>query len=111
MAADLGKTSKAMILRNHGLLALGETVREAFEVMYYLDAACQIQVDACAGGMHNVHLMSEQAAKTASTQFKRGPSGRAQGLAGATADAGQKGFATRISSTVSIAAKRKAKTV
>ena len=39
--------------------------------MYYLDAACQIQVDACAGGMHNVHLMSEQAAKTASTQFKR----------------------------------------
>ena len=60
-----------MVLRNHGLLALGETVREAFEVMYYLDAACQIQVDACAGGMQNVHLMSEQAAKTASTQFKR----------------------------------------
>ncbi len=71
MAADLGSTSKAMILRNHGLLALGETVREAFEVMYYLDTACQIQVDACAGGMHNVHLMSEEAAKTASTQFKR----------------------------------------
>jgi ribulose-5-phosphate 4-epimerase/fuculose-1-phosphate aldolase len=71
MARDLGKVSKAMILRNHGLLALGETVREAFEVMYYLDAACQIQVDACAGGMHNVQLMSEQAAKTASDQFKR----------------------------------------
>jgi ribulose-5-phosphate 4-epimerase/fuculose-1-phosphate aldolase len=71
MAADLGKTSKAMILRNHGLLALGETVRAAFEVMYYLDAACQIQIDACAGGMHNVHLMSDQAANTASTQFKR----------------------------------------
>jgi ribulose-5-phosphate 4-epimerase/fuculose-1-phosphate aldolase len=71
MAADLGKTSKAMILRNHGLLALGETVREAFEVMYYLDAACQIQVDACAGGMHNVNIMSEQAAKTASEQFRR----------------------------------------
>jgi ribulose-5-phosphate 4-epimerase/fuculose-1-phosphate aldolase len=71
MAAHLGKKSKAMILRNHGLLALGETVREAFEVMYYLDAACQIQIDACAGGAHNVHLMSEQAAKTASEQFKR----------------------------------------
>jgi ribulose-5-phosphate 4-epimerase/fuculose-1-phosphate aldolase len=71
MAADLGKTSKAMILRNHGLLALGDTVRDAFEVMYYLDAACQIQVDACAGGMHNVHLMSEQAAATATKQFKR----------------------------------------
>ena len=33
MARDLGKTSKAMILRNHGVLALGETVREAFEIM------------------------------------------------------------------------------
>ena len=32
MARDLGPSSKAMILRNHGLLALGETVREAFEV-------------------------------------------------------------------------------
>src|SRR5688572_18770076 len=32
MARDLGSKSKAMILRNHGLLALGETVREAFEM-------------------------------------------------------------------------------
>ena len=71
MAADLGKTSKAMILRNHGLLALGETVREAFEIMYYLDCACQIQIDACAGGLHNVQLMSEQAAGTANEQFHR----------------------------------------
>jgi ribulose-5-phosphate 4-epimerase/fuculose-1-phosphate aldolase len=71
MAADLGKKSKAMILRNHGLLALGETVREAFEVMYYLDAACQIQIDAMAGGLHNVHIMSDDAAKTAYSQFHR----------------------------------------
>jgi ribulose-5-phosphate 4-epimerase/fuculose-1-phosphate aldolase len=71
MAAHLGKKSKAMILRNHGLLALGETVREAFEVMYYLDAACQIQIDALAGGLHNVNIMSEQAAKTAYSQFHR----------------------------------------
>ena len=71
MAADLGKTSKAMILRNHGLLALGETVREAFEIMYYLDCACQIQVDACAGGLDNVQIMSEQAAKVSTEQFNR----------------------------------------
>ena len=63
MARDLGKQSKAMILRNHGVLALGETVREAFEIMYYLDCACQIQVDAMAGGLHNVQLMSDDAAK------------------------------------------------
>jgi ribulose-5-phosphate 4-epimerase/fuculose-1-phosphate aldolase len=71
MAANLGKTSKAMILRNHGVLALGETVREAFEIMYYLDCACQIQVDACAGGMHNVQLMSEEAALSATQALHR----------------------------------------
>ena len=71
MARDLGKTAKSMILRNHGMLELGKTVREAFEVMYYLDCACQIQIDACAGGMHNVQLMSEDAARTSTQQFNR----------------------------------------
>src|SRR6266481_1118183 len=71
MAASLGKTSKAMILRNHGVLALGETVREAFEMMYYLDCACQIQVDALAGGLQNVQLMTEQAAQTSTAALKR----------------------------------------
>ena len=71
MARDLGKTSKAMILRNHGLLTMGESVREAFELMYYLDTACQIQVDACAGGMENVLLMTESAAKNTAQQFAR----------------------------------------
>src|SRR5258707_253686 len=71
MARSLGKTSKAMILRNHGVLALGETVREAFEIMYYLDCACQIQVDALAGGLHNVQLMSDAAADSATKSLQR----------------------------------------
>ena len=71
MAASLGRTSKVMILRNHGLLTLGETVREAFELMYYLDCACQIQVDAMAGGLENVQRMSQRAADTATEQFQR----------------------------------------
>jgi ribulose-5-phosphate 4-epimerase/fuculose-1-phosphate aldolase len=70
MAMNLGKT-KAMILRNHGVLALGETVREAFEIMYYLDCACQIQVDALAGGLHNVQLMSNEAAVSATKSLRR----------------------------------------
>jgi ribulose-5-phosphate 4-epimerase/fuculose-1-phosphate aldolase len=60
-----------MILRNHGLLTLGETVREAFELMYYLDCACQIQIDAMAGGLANVIEMSAGAAATATEQFVR----------------------------------------
>ncbi|MSQ74066.1 MAG: class II aldolase/adducin family protein [Betaproteobacteria bacterium] len=71
MAKDLGGTSKAMILRNHGLLTLGASVREAFEVMYYLDCACQIQVDAMAGGIDNVQQMSQQAGDAAAGQFER----------------------------------------
>ncbi len=71
MAKDLGKTARAMILRNHGLLTLGNSVRAAFEVMYYLDAACQIQVDAMAAGLENVIQMSKHAGDTAAEQFKR----------------------------------------
>ncbi len=71
MAASLGKRSKVMILRNHGLLTLGETVREAFELMYYLDCACQIQIDAMAAGLENVQTMSQSAADTATEQFER----------------------------------------
>src|SRR6185295_13066472 len=71
MAKDLGPKSKAMILRNHGLLTLGISVREAFEYMYYLDCACQIQIDAVAGGMDNVIQMSKQAGDTAAKQFHR----------------------------------------
>ena len=71
MARNLGKRSKAMILRNHGLLTLGVSVREAFALMYYLDCACQIQIDAMAGGMENVLQMSRHAADTAAAQFDR----------------------------------------
>ena len=71
MAANLGKKSKAMILRNHGLLALGESVREAFEIMYYLDCACQIQVDAMAGGLENVVQMSQEAGDMAAKALER----------------------------------------
>jgi ribulose-5-phosphate 4-epimerase/fuculose-1-phosphate aldolase len=74
MAADLGKTSKAMILRNHGLLTLGDSVSEAFELMYYLDTACQIQVDAQAGGRVDVGLIDEDTARKGYAQFQ-GPGG------------------------------------
>jgi ribulose-5-phosphate 4-epimerase/fuculose-1-phosphate aldolase len=49
LVADLG-TKKAMILRNHGTLTVGETVGEAFLEMYFLERACATQVGALAGG-------------------------------------------------------------
>ena len=48
LVADLGG-HPAMILRNHGLLTVGETAAQAFLRMYYLDKACEIQVAATAG--------------------------------------------------------------
>jgi ribulose-5-phosphate 4-epimerase/fuculose-1-phosphate aldolase len=49
LTRDLG-AHKVMILRNHGLLACGESVAEAFDLMYYLERACQSQINAMAGG-------------------------------------------------------------
>jgi ribulose-5-phosphate 4-epimerase/fuculose-1-phosphate aldolase len=49
LVADLGdKTS--LILRNHGLLTVGQTVADAFVAMYYLETSCAIQVRAQSGG-------------------------------------------------------------
>ncbi|WP_326539783.1 class II aldolase/adducin family protein [Pseudorhodoferax sp.] len=50
LVADLGPHS-AMILRNHGLLAGGRTVAEAFVNIIYLERACQAQVKALSGGV------------------------------------------------------------
>lgn len=74
LAADLGPASKAMILRNHGLLTLGDSVGEAFELMYYLDTACQIQIDALAGGRVEAREISKDVAVKGFEQFK-GPGG------------------------------------
>lgn len=33
-----------LVLRNHGVVALGDTVEEAFYMIFHLQAACEIQV-------------------------------------------------------------------
>jgi ribulose-5-phosphate 4-epimerase/fuculose-1-phosphate aldolase len=49
LVADLG-TKNAMILRNHGTLAVGKNVGECFIRLYYLERACQAQVMALSAG-------------------------------------------------------------
>lgn len=49
LVADLGD-KPVMILRNHGLLATGGSVAEAFLRMYYLEKACEIQLAAQSAG-------------------------------------------------------------
>ena len=47
LVRDLGD-AEVMILRNHGLLALGASVGEAFNALYWLEMACKAQLDAMA---------------------------------------------------------------
>src|SRR5687768_2532192 len=49
LIADLG-TKNNLILRNHGLLTIGESAAEAFLSMYILERACRIQILAQSGG-------------------------------------------------------------
>jgi ribulose-5-phosphate 4-epimerase/fuculose-1-phosphate aldolase len=58
LVADLGQAAH-LILRNHGLLTVGETPADAFVRMYYLETSCAIQVRAQAGGGELVHVGKE----------------------------------------------------
>ncbi|KAL7976410.1 hypothetical protein Chor_015474 [Crotalus horridus] len=56
---NLGPKSKVLILRNHGLVSIGESVEEAFYYIHNLVIACEIQVRtlASAGGADNLVLL------------------------------------------------------
>uniref|UniRef100_A0A671VSL7 Alpha-adducin n=1 Tax=Sparus aurata TaxID=8175 RepID=A0A671VSL7_SPAAU len=56
---NLGPNSKVLILRNHGLVTVGETVEEAFYYIHNLVTACEIQVRtlASAGGPDNLVML------------------------------------------------------
>jgi ribulose-5-phosphate 4-epimerase/fuculose-1-phosphate aldolase len=56
---------RALILRNHGLLTVGRSVAEAFNLMYYLNLACEVQVAAQSTGAALSMPSEETAAKVA----------------------------------------------
>ena len=64
LAHDLGG-NLVMLLRNHGILACGRSIAEAFIEMHYLERACQAQVAALAGGAALRTLPDAVAAQTA----------------------------------------------
>ena len=57
---DLGD-KHLMIMNNHGLLSCGRNVGEAFYLLYKLENACKVQVDAMASGQA-LHTTKESAA-------------------------------------------------
>ncbi|HVK98541.1 MAG TPA: class II aldolase/adducin family protein [Dongiaceae bacterium] len=55
LVRDLGDKNFLM-LRNHGLLTVAETIADAFLYMYLFEATCMIQVRAQSGGGELVHI-------------------------------------------------------
>ena len=71
LVADLGDKS-AMILRNHGTLAVGETVGEAFVKIYFLERACEAQIKALSAGRDNLSNPPQGTPELAAGQGKVG---------------------------------------
>lgn len=73
LVADLG-SNNCLMLRNHGLLTLGDTVADAFLLMYFFEAACTVQVRAQAGGGKLIPIQPEIIA-SAERQGREGTKG------------------------------------
>ncbi len=54
LVQDMGD-KHAMILRNHGTLAIGRTVAECFLRLYFIERACEAQVKMLSAGRENLH--------------------------------------------------------
>ena len=77
LVKDLGD-NKLMILRNHGTLAMGNNVAEAFTNIYFLEKACTYQVRAMAGKL-DLNDPSNEAIETTRKQGE-GSTGMAAAL-------------------------------
>ena len=58
LVADLGDKN-AMILRNHGTLTAASTTAQAFELMFFLEKACKVQILTRSTGME-LHAPSQE---------------------------------------------------
>ncbi len=78
LVADLGSESRAMILRNHGLLTLGRSVAEALILMLNLDRACKVQLAIQASGQA-IHPVPEEIRERTAQQYESGDTSRVPG--------------------------------
>ena len=67
IARDLCPHS-ALILRNHDLIACGPSVQDSWNLMYWLETACKVQVDTLASGVE-LSLPSHELATRMSQRY------------------------------------------
>ncbi|HJQ57472.1 MAG TPA: class II aldolase/adducin family protein [Vineibacter sp.] len=70
LIANLGD-KKVMLLRNHGTLAAGTTIADAWMSIHNLERACTIQIAAMAGGAARLNMPSQAAIDTVREQVTR----------------------------------------
>jgi ribulose-5-phosphate 4-epimerase/fuculose-1-phosphate aldolase len=70
LARALGDKS-VLMMRNHGVLVVGQTVAQAFERLYFLERAAQAQVLALSTG-RALRLIPEPVIKATAAQFRSG---------------------------------------
>jgi ribulose-5-phosphate 4-epimerase/fuculose-1-phosphate aldolase len=71
LIANIGSKG-AMLLRNHGTLAIGETVGEAFLKLYFLERACEAQILALSAGEGNLNHPPQGSPEVTAQQGKMG---------------------------------------
>ncbi len=71
LVADLGERD-LMILRNHGLLAVGPSVPAAFAALWTLQRGCEIQLAAQSGGRALTPVTEEAAIRSTRESFQLG---------------------------------------
>ncbi|KAG1678650.1 Protein hu-li tai shao [Nymphon striatum] len=69
---DLGPVNKVLILRNHGIVACGETIEEALHIVENIVASCESQVKLMPLGIENMVLISDAAKERVLESVKRG---------------------------------------
>lgn len=59
LVRDLGTENWALLLRNHGTLTVGRSIGQAYVYMFFLERACQMQVQTLAGGVPLTELSDD----------------------------------------------------
>ncbi|MCC7282487.1 MAG: aldolase [Acetobacteraceae bacterium] len=58
--AGMMQGNRVLFLGNHGVVVAGETIADAFDDLYYLERACEVQVLAMSTGRKLLHIPEEK---------------------------------------------------
>lgn len=58
--AGMMQGNRVLFLGNHGVVVAGETIADAFDDLYYLERACEVQVLAMSTGRRLLHIPEEK---------------------------------------------------